>query len=128
MNKRPINKGGKAHVENCCLKVKVDRIALKTNQRVLGSKMKSKSSNVEQRRRRKQKKEPVVRSNPFELRINKQKFSILGRKTKNDKGLPGLSRSKAIKKVSFRVVVYNWREAALLLDFRKSYLLHATAL
>ena len=126
MNKRPINKGGKAHVENCCLKVKVG--SLKTNQRVLGSKMKSKSSNVEQRRRRKQKKEPVVRSNPFELRVNKQKFSILGRKTKNDKGLPGLSRSKAIKKVSFRVVVYNWREAALLFDFRKSDLLHATVL
>ena len=63
--------------------------------------MKSKSSYVEQRRRNNRKKNPVVRSNPFELRINKQKFSILGRKSKNDKGLPGLSRSKAIKKVLF---------------------------
>ncbi|XP_025968534.1 nucleolar protein 14 isoform X2 [Dromaius novaehollandiae] len=40
----------------------------------------------------------VVRSNPFEVKVNKQKFNILGRKTKNDVGLPGVSRSKAIKK------------------------------
>ena len=63
--------------------------------------MKSKSSHVEQRRRKNHKKNPVVHSNPFELRINKQKFSILGRKSKNDKGLPGLSRNKAIKKVIY---------------------------
>ncbi|NWU30875.1 NOP14 protein, partial [Dyaphorophyia castanea] len=37
-------------------------------------------------------------SNPFEVKINRQKFDILGRKTKNDVGLPGVSRSKAIKK------------------------------
>ncbi|NXD10196.1 NOP14 protein, partial [Nothocercus nigrocapillus] len=37
-------------------------------------------------------------SNPFEVKVNKQKFNILGRKTKNDVGLPGVSRSKAIKK------------------------------
>ncbi|NWT22262.1 NOP14 protein, partial [Cardinalis cardinalis] len=37
-------------------------------------------------------------SNPFEVKVNKQKFDILGRKTKNDVGLPGVSRSKAIKK------------------------------
>uniref|UniRef100_A0A8B9BMP1 NOP14 nucleolar protein n=1 Tax=Anser brachyrhynchus TaxID=132585 RepID=A0A8B9BMP1_9AVES len=40
----------------------------------------------------------VVRSNPFEVKVNRQKFDILGRKTKNDVGLPGVSRSKAIKK------------------------------
>nr|XP_009684460.1 PREDICTED: nucleolar protein 14 [Struthio camelus australis] len=40
----------------------------------------------------------VVRSNPFEVKVNRQKFNILGRKTKNDVGLPGVSRSKAIKK------------------------------
>ncbi|XP_013815540.1 nucleolar protein 14 [Apteryx mantelli] len=40
----------------------------------------------------------VVKSNPFEVKVNKQKFNILGRKTKNDVGLPGVSRSKAIKK------------------------------
>ncbi|NXJ60719.1 NOP14 protein, partial [Rostratula benghalensis] len=37
-------------------------------------------------------------SNPFEVKVNRQKFNILGRKTKNDVGLPGVSRSKAIKK------------------------------
>ncbi|NXS98813.1 NOP14 protein, partial [Jacana jacana] len=36
-------------------------------------------------------------SNPFEVKVNRQKFNILGRKTKNDVGLPGVSRSKAIK-------------------------------
>lgn len=36
--------------------------------------------------------------NPFEIRINKQKHDILGRKTKNDRGMPGISRNKAIKK------------------------------
>ncbi|KAG9479561.1 hypothetical protein GDO78_011532 [Eleutherodactylus coqui] len=39
-----------------------------------------------------------VRNNPFEVKINKQKFTVLGRKTKHDVGLPGVSRSKAIKK------------------------------
>ncbi|XP_070540572.1 nucleolar protein 14-like [Ptychodera flava] len=36
--------------------------------------------------------------NPFEIRINKEKYSVLGRKTKHDKGVPGVSRSKAMKK------------------------------
>ncbi|XP_009908384.1 nucleolar protein 14 [Dryobates pubescens] len=40
----------------------------------------------------------MVQSNPFEVKVNRQKFDILGRKTKNDVGLPGVSRSKAIKK------------------------------
>ncbi|XP_009562940.2 nucleolar protein 14 [Cuculus canorus] len=40
----------------------------------------------------------MVRSNPFEVKVNRQKFNILGRKTKNDVGLPGVSRSKAIRK------------------------------
>uniref|UniRef100_H2YBE2 Nucleolar protein 14 n=1 Tax=Ciona savignyi TaxID=51511 RepID=H2YBE2_CIOSA len=39
-----------------------------------------------------------VKNNPFEIKINKQKHTILGRKTKNDRGLPGVSRSKANKK------------------------------
>ncbi|XP_075713487.1 nucleolar protein 14 [Rhinoderma darwinii] len=39
-----------------------------------------------------------VRNNPFEVKINKQKFSVLGRKTKHDVGLPGVSKSKALKK------------------------------
>ncbi|XP_002742430.1 nucleolar protein 14-like [Saccoglossus kowalevskii] len=38
------------------------------------------------------------KTNPFEIRINKQKHVVLGRKTKHDKGLPGLARSKALAK------------------------------
>ncbi|XP_054725835.1 nucleolar protein 14 homolog [Anastrepha obliqua] len=36
--------------------------------------------------------------NPFEVHINKEKFQILGRTCKHDKGLPGVSRAKANKK------------------------------
>ncbi|KAM4054069.1 nucleolar protein 14 [Anomaloglossus baeobatrachus] len=39
-----------------------------------------------------------VRDNPFEVKINKQKFTVLGRKTKHDVGLPGVSKSKALQK------------------------------
>ncbi|KAM4810152.1 nucleolar protein 14 [Rhinophrynus dorsalis] len=39
-----------------------------------------------------------LRDNPFEVKINKQKFTVLGRKTKHDVGLPGVSKSKALKK------------------------------
>lgn len=43
-----------------------------------------------------------IKNNPFEVKINRQKFEILGRKSKHDIGLPGVSRSKAIKKVRNR--------------------------
>jgi len=36
--------------------------------------------------------------NPFELHINSKKFTILGRKSKNEVGKPGISRSKSIQK------------------------------
>lgn len=38
------------------------------------------------------------RHNPFEVHMNKEKFQILGRTCKHDKGLPGVSRAKAVKK------------------------------
>eukprot|EP00795_Rhopilema_esculentum_P012358 gene12358-3013_t len=60
--------------------------------------MKSKASKVEQRRRKKQNDASNIRANPFELRINRQKFKVIGRKSKHDRGLPGVSRTKAIKK------------------------------
>ncbi|XP_027692302.1 nucleolar protein 14 [Vombatus ursinus] len=41
---------------------------------------------------------PPSNPNPFEVKINRQKFQILGRKTRHDVGLPGISRAKAIKK------------------------------
>uniref|UniRef100_A0ACB8E667 Nucleolar complex protein 14 n=1 Tax=Sphaerodactylus townsendi TaxID=933632 RepID=A0ACB8E667_9SAUR len=40
----------------------------------------------------------LLRTNPFEVKVNKQKFHILGRKTKHDVGLPGVSRSRAHRK------------------------------
>lgn len=50
-----------------------------------------------------------VKNNPFEIHTNKRKHDILGRKLKHDTGLPGISRSKAIKKVGilWYVVKYN---------------------
>lgn len=36
--------------------------------------------------------------NPFEIHTNREKLSILGRKMKHDKGMPGISRAKAIKR------------------------------
>ncbi|XP_033633176.1 nucleolar protein 14-like isoform X2 [Asterias rubens] len=40
-----------------------------------------------------------VKNNPFEIRLNRQKHHILGKKiSKHDKGLPGVSRSKANQK------------------------------
>lgn len=38
------------------------------------------------------------RLNPFEVHVNKEKFQILGRTCKHDKGLPGVSRAKAVRK------------------------------
>lgn len=38
--------------------------------------------------------------NPFEVHLNRQKYEVLGRKVKNDRGLPGVSRAKAMKKAS----------------------------
>lgn len=36
--------------------------------------------------------------NPFEVHINREKMKVLGRKVKNDRGLPGVSRTKALNK------------------------------
>ncbi|KAM7363330.1 nucleolar protein 14 homolog l(3)07882 [Cochliomyia hominivorax] len=38
--------------------------------------------------------------NPFEVHLNKEKFHILGRTCKHDRGLPGVSRAKAVKRRS----------------------------
>ncbi|KAG8453431.1 hypothetical protein GDO86_000163 [Hymenochirus boettgeri] len=39
-----------------------------------------------------------IKENPFEVKINKQKFNVLGRKSKHGVGLPGVSKSKALKR------------------------------
>lgn len=36
--------------------------------------------------------------NPFEIHVNKEKMRVLGKKQKNDRGLPGVARAKAIEK------------------------------
>ena len=48
---------------------------------------------------RKSKTSAEIKNNPFEVKINRKKFEVLGRKSKHDVGLPGVSRSKAIEKV-----------------------------
>ncbi|XP_033332945.2 nucleolar protein 14 homolog l(3)07882 [Megalopta genalis] len=52
-------------------------------------------SELSQQKRNQQSKK---RLNPFEVHINKNKQNVLGKKSKLDKGLPGISRAKAIKK------------------------------
>ncbi|XP_030598426.1 nucleolar protein 14 [Archocentrus centrarchus] len=47
---------------------------------------------------RKTKTSAEIKNNPFEVKINRKKFDVLGRKSKHDVGLPGVSRSKAISK------------------------------
>ncbi|KAM8706856.1 hypothetical protein ACLKA7_011023 [Drosophila subpalustris] len=38
------------------------------------------------------------RLNPFDIHVNKEKFKILGRICKHDRGMPGVSRAKALQK------------------------------
>ncbi|KAF4527671.1 hypothetical protein B566_EDAN015128 [Ephemera danica] len=46
--------------------------------------------------------------NPFEIHINRQKHKVVGQKLKNEKGLPGVSRARALKK----------RKATLLQEYK----------
>lgn len=48
---------------------------------------------------RKKQKLEEKKLNPFEIRVNRKKHYVLGQKSKSDRGLPGVSRSKAILKV-----------------------------
>ncbi|KAK7142988.1 hypothetical protein R3I93_014214 [Phoxinus phoxinus] len=57
---------------------------------------------------RKSKAAPEIQKNPFEVKINRKKFDVLGRKSKHDVGLPGVSRSRANQK----------RKDTLLKEFR----------
>ena len=43
--------------------------------------------------------------NLFEVRVNRKKHDILGQRLKSDRGLPGISRSKAIQKVCCTVSI-----------------------
>lgn len=51
-------------------------------------------------RKRRKDKSASEKTNPFELKVNRQKHNIMGRKaTKFDHGRPGVSRMKAMDKV-----------------------------
>ena len=55
---------------------------------------------------RKHKKQAAQKTNPFEVKTNRQKHNVLGKKlTKFDKGRPGQSRDRANKKASSTPIV-----------------------
>ena len=49
--------------------------------------------------RKKKVKESSTKNNPFEVRVNRRKHDVLGQRIKSGRGLPGVSRSRAIQKV-----------------------------
>ena len=63
--------------------------------------VKSKKASVKLAKKQPKSEIKQVKNNPFEIHTNRRKHDILGRNLKHDKGLPGISRSKAIKKVIF---------------------------
>ncbi|MEQ2205896.1 hypothetical protein XENOCAPTIV_017549, partial [Xenoophorus captivus] len=70
---------------------------------------------------RKTKAATEIKNNPFEVKINRKKFDVLGRKAKHDVGLPGVSRSKAInKRVHEKRDVYNLNEEEELTHYGQS--------
>lgn len=62
------------------------------------AKIKNKKKNLAEHINNKKKSSNVKTLNPFEVHINKEKMRVIGKKLKNDRGLPGVSRAKAIKK------------------------------
>nr|XP_023023933.1 nucleolar protein 14 homolog [Leptinotarsa decemlineata] len=42
--------------------------------------------------------------NPFEVHVNKEKLRVIGKKAKNDRGLPGVSRGKSIEKRKYTLL------------------------
>ena len=70
----------------------------KVNNAMAKSKSKNKKHVADKVRAKKKEMEKKI--NPFEVKINRQKHQVLGKRVaKSDKGMPGVSRSKAIKKV-----------------------------
>lgn len=60
--------------------------------------VKAKKKNLSDFAQQKRAQKSVKQLNPFEVRINRDKQNVLGRRNKNDRGLPGVSRAKAINK------------------------------
>lgn len=73
--------------------------------------MAKKKKNLADKTRNK-KRDPEKKVNPFEIKINRQKQKVMGRKvSKHDRGMPGLSRSKGIQK----------RKATLLQEYNQRF-------
>ncbi|KAM7449136.1 nucleolar complex protein 14 [Porites harrisoni] len=71
--------------------------------------VKSKKASVKLAKKQPKSEIKQVKNNPFEIHTNRRKHDILGRNLKHDKGLPGISRSKAIKK----------RQKTLLVEYKQ---------
>ena len=56
------------------------------------------SSSIQERRKKRLNTIPLVSRNRFEVHVNRSKHNILGKKEKHDRGVPGISRSKANEK------------------------------
>lgn len=54
-------------------------------------------------------KKDASKTNPFEIHFNRRKHNVLGQKSKNDRGLPGVSRANALKK----------RKQTLLVEYKR---------
>lgn len=64
----------------------------------MGKKNKKLSNSVQSRRQNKKKTATTSERNPFEVRVHRLKHDVVGKKVKTDRGLPGVSRSKANEK------------------------------
>ena len=67
----------------------------------MGTKKSRRSKRLSSRKASQNKETPI---NLFEIRVNRKKHDILGQRLKSDRGLPGISRSKAIQKVCYFVL------------------------
>ena len=64
----------------------------------------SKSSVVSSRKRLRKVTEEPHKYNPFEVQVSRRKYDVLGRWVeRGERGLPGLSRSRAIEKVIYLI-------------------------
>lgn len=60
------------------------------------------NNKVKKRKASESVKNHVVRKkqlNPFEMHINRKKHNVIGKDLRNERGIPGISRAKALKKV-----------------------------
>ena len=65
------------------------------------TKIKSKKGKADKVRKQRKLTAKSEKTNPFDIKVNRQKHEILGKKvTKFDRGNPGVSRMKAINKVN----------------------------